>query len=83
MPWPPSGARTPPRLGAEFQDLDTDELASLRAEIALVLQEAFILPISVADNIAYGRHDATDAEIIDAATRANAHEFIDKLPSSR
>lgn len=32
------------------------------------------------DNIAYARHDATDAEVEDAARRANAHEFIDKLP---
>jgi ATP-binding cassette subfamily B protein/subfamily B ATP-binding cassette protein MsbA len=35
---------------------------------------------SVRDNIAYGRHDATDEEIEDAAQRANAHEFIVKLP---
>jgi len=35
---------------------------------------------SVRDNIAYGRHDATDEEVLDAARRANAHEFIEKLP---
>jgi ABC-type multidrug transport system fused ATPase/permease subunit len=34
----------------------------------------------VRDNIAYGRHDATDAEVEDAARRANAHEFIERLP---
>jgi ABC-type multidrug transport system fused ATPase/permease subunit len=40
----------------------------------------FLFDGSVRDNIAYGRHDATDAEVEDAAKRANAHEFIDKLP---
>jgi len=35
---------------------------------------------SVRDNIAYGRHEATDAEVEDAARRANAHEFIERLP---
>ena len=34
------------------------------------------------DNIAYGRHDATDAEVEDAARRANAHEFIERLPDT-
>src|SRR5262249_2716913 len=40
----------------------------------------FLFDGSVRDNIAYGRHEATDAEIEDAARRANAHEFIVKLP---
>jgi ATP-binding cassette subfamily B protein/subfamily B ATP-binding cassette protein MsbA len=40
----------------------------------------FLFDGSARDNIAYGRADATDAEVIDAATRANAHEFIEKLP---
>ena len=40
----------------------------------------FLFDGSVRDNIAYGRHDATDAEVEDAARRANAHEFIVKLP---
>src|SRR5690606_20190139 len=35
---------------------------------------------AVRDNIAYGRHDATDADVEDAARRANAHEFVDRLP---
>jgi len=45
-----------------------------------VQQEVFLFDGSVRDNIAYGRHDATDAEVEDAARRANAHEFIIKLP---
>ena len=43
-------------------------------------QDVFLFDGSVRDNIAYGRHDATDDEVEDAARRANAHEFIDKLP---
>jgi ATP-binding cassette subfamily B protein len=45
-----------------------------------VQQDVFLFDGSVRDNIAYGRRDATDAEIEDAARRANAHEFIDRLP---
>src|SRR5262249_1036838 len=48
--------------------------------LAIVPQDVFLFDGSVRDNIAYGRHDATDAEVEDAARRANAHEFIDKLP---
>ena len=43
-------------------------------------QDVFLFDGSVRDNIAYGRHEATDAEVEDAAHRANAHEFIVKLP---
>jgi ATP-binding cassette subfamily B protein/subfamily B ATP-binding cassette protein MsbA len=56
------------------------KLASLRAEISLVLQETFLLPLSVAENIAYGRPGATRAEIVAAAKAANAHDFIEQLP---
>jgi ATP-binding cassette subfamily B protein/subfamily B ATP-binding cassette protein MsbA len=45
-----------------------------------VQQDVFLFDGSVRDNIAYGRHDATGAEIEDAARRANAHEFVVKLP---
>jgi ATP-binding cassette, subfamily B, bacterial len=48
--------------------------------LAIVQQDVFLFDGSVRDNIAYGRHDASDAEIEDAARRANAHEFIVKLP---
>ena len=43
-------------------------------------QDVFLFDGSVRDNIAYGRHDATDADVEDAARRANAHEFIVQLP---
>ena len=46
----------------------------------MVLQEPFIFPLSVADNIAYGRPDATRAEIEAAARAANADEFVQRLP---
>jgi ATP-binding cassette subfamily B protein/subfamily B ATP-binding cassette protein MsbA len=55
-------------------------LQSLRAQIALVLQEPFLLPLSVAENIAYGRPDAAPGDIEAAARAANAHEFIVRLP---
>jgi len=55
-------------------------LTSLRAEIALVLQEPFLLPLTIAENIAYGRPDATAAQIAAAAEAANAHGFIERLP---
>ena len=60
-------------------DVRQVKLSSLRAEIALVLQEPFLLPLSIADNIAYGRPDASREEIEAAAVAANAHGFIAKL----
>ncbi|HAV62957.1 MAG TPA: ABC transporter ATP-binding protein [Verrucomicrobiales bacterium] len=55
-------------------------LATYRDLLAIVQQDVFLFDGSVRDNIAYGRHEATDAEVEDAARRANAHEFIVKLP---
>src|SRR5207253_11384457 len=55
-------------------------LGTYRDLLAVVQQDVFLFDGSVRDNIAYGRHNATDAEVEDAARRANAHEFIDKLP---
>ncbi len=55
-------------------------LESLRAQMSVVLQEAVLFTGTVADNIAYGRPDATREEIIAAAMQANAHDFIQKLP---
>jgi len=53
---------------------------SIRAQIGMVLQEAFLFSGSVMDNIRYGRLDATDEEVVDAAKAANAHDFIERLP---
>ena len=63
--------------GIDLRDL---RLKSYRQLLALVQQEVFLFDGSVRDNIAYGRLDASDAEIEDAARRANAHEFIVRLP---
>jgi ATP-binding cassette, subfamily B, bacterial len=61
-------------------DLRNIRLGSLRSEISVVLQDPFLLPLSIADNIGYGRDGATRDEIVAAAVAANAHEFIIKLP---
>ena len=61
-------------------DVRTASLQSLRAQIALVLQEPFLFPFSVADNIAFGKPAAARAEIEAAARAANAHDFIQRLP---
>jgi ATP-binding cassette subfamily B protein/subfamily B ATP-binding cassette protein MsbA len=61
-------------------DIREFRLHTYRDLLAIVQQDVFLFDGSVRDNIAYGRHDATDAEIEDAARRANAHEFIVRLP---
>ena len=63
--------------GTDIRDF---RLRTYRDLLALVQQDVFLFDGSVADNIAFGRHDATMAEVEDAARRANAHEFIEKLP---
>lgn len=54
--------------------------ASLRSQIGLVLQDSFLFVGTVADNIRYGRLEATDEEVEQAAKMVNAHEFIMRLP---
>ncbi len=56
-------------------------LASLRATIGLVSQEAVLFSHTIAENIRYGRPNATDAEVREAARAANALEFIEQLPA--
>jgi len=63
--------------GVDIRDF---RLATYRDLLAIVQQDVFLFDGSVRDNIAYGRHDVTDAQVEDAAQRANAHEFIIKLP---
>ncbi len=55
-------------------------LESLRGNIGIVQQDVFLFTGTIKDNILYGKHDATDEEVIIAAKRANIHEFITKLP---
>jgi len=54
--------------------------ASLRSAIGFVLQDTVLFRGTIRENIAYGRPDATDAEIVEAATLANAHDFISRMP---
>jgi ATP-binding cassette subfamily B protein/subfamily B ATP-binding cassette protein MsbA len=61
-------------------DIREFQLNSVRQQVALVLQDPFLLPLTVAENIAYGRPDAKYEEIVAAATAANADEFIIDLP---
>ncbi len=56
------------------------DLVSWRNHIAIVSQDVYVFNTTVRENIAYGRLDATEAEIINAAKQANAHEFITKFP---
>lgn len=53
---------------------------SLRSHIAFVLQDTFLFETTIRENIRYGRLDATDEEVIEAAKNANAHTFISRLP---
>jgi subfamily B ATP-binding cassette protein MsbA len=68
-----------PKEGAvriDGHDLRDVTIRSLRSQIGVVLQENFLFKGSVADNIRYGRLDATDQEVVHAAIAANAHHFI-------
>ena len=63
------------------RDIKTVKTDSLRREVGMIQQDTFLFSASVKDNIAYGREDATDDEIIEAAKLAEAHEFISELPN--
>jgi len=63
--------------GIDVRDV---QIASLRRQIGMVMQESFLFAGSLRDNIKYGRPDATDAEVVQAAIAANAHEFITEFP---
>jgi ATP-binding cassette, subfamily B, bacterial len=68
------------RVTLDGGDLRAITKKSLRAQIAIVLQDTVLFSTSVRENIAYGRPDATDEEIREAASRAQADEFISRLP---
>ena len=68
------------RITVDGTDIKAVTLDSLREQVGIVPQETLLFNGSVYDNIKYGRLDATEAEIIDAAKAANAHEFILNLP---
>jgi ATP-binding cassette subfamily B protein len=62
------------------RDIRSIRIADYRKKIGLVLQEPFLFFGTIAENIAYGKPDATRAQIIEAARAAHAHEFILRLP---
>ena len=68
------------RITVDGTDIKAVTLDSLREQVGIVPQETLLFNGSVYDNIKYGRLDATETEIIDAAKAANAHEFIMGLP---
>ena len=67
------------RILIDGQDIALATQDSLRAQIGMVTQDTSLLHRSVRDNIVYGRPDATDAQMIAAARRAEAHDFIETL----
>jgi ATP-binding cassette subfamily B protein len=72
---PPTGSIT-----LDCRDIRQITKKSLRAQIAIVLQDTLLFSTTARENIAYGRPDATEEEIIEAARRAQADEFIREMP---
>jgi ATP-binding cassette subfamily B protein len=73
----------PPQNGkitVDEQDIRFVTKASLRSQMGVVLQETFLFQGTVKDNIRYGRLDASDEEVIEAARRVGADDFITRLP---
>ncbi len=68
-------------LKVDGHSIDTVTRDSLRANLGMVLQETWLKSGTIAENIAYGKPDATREEIIEAAKRARAHSFICRLPN--
>ena len=68
------------RVTVDGQDIRSLTLKSLRSQIGVVQQDVYLFSGSIRDNIAYGKPDATEEEIIEAAKCANIHDFIMELP---
>jgi subfamily B ATP-binding cassette protein MsbA len=68
------------RLLIDGVDVRDYNLRKLRQGIGIVQQDSFLFSGAIRDTIAYGRPDATEAQVIDAAKAANAHDFISALP---
>jgi ATP-binding cassette subfamily B protein len=69
------------RVTLDGRDLRAVTKKSLRAKIAIVLQDTLLFSTTIRENIAYGRPNATEADIREAARRAQADEFISRLPA--
>jgi ATP-binding cassette subfamily B protein len=68
------------RITIDGHDIQKTSLPSLRKNISVVSQEAFLFNGTIRENILYGRLDATEAELLEASRAANCHDFIGKLP---
>ena len=68
------------RITIDGKDIRDLTMKSLRKNIGIVQQEVYLFAGTVMDNIRYGKPEATDLEIVEAAKNANAHEFIMELP---
>jgi len=69
------------RITIDGQDTDGLSLESLRAQISVVSQEAFLFNGTIRENILYGRLDAKEQELLEASKAANCHDFISRLPN--
>ncbi|MCR4406740.1 MAG: ABC transporter ATP-binding protein/permease [Anaerolineae bacterium] len=68
------------QITLDGHDLRKIKLASLRDQVAVVLQDTFLFNTTVRENLLYGKPDATEEELIAAARAAYAHDFIEALP---
>lgn len=68
------------KITIDGQDIKDVKLASLRENIGIVQQDVYLFAGTIMDNIRYGKFDASDEEVIEAAKQANAHDFIMELP---
>jgi ABC-type multidrug transport system fused ATPase/permease subunit len=69
------------RILIDGRDIREIPLASLRSLMSIVLQDSFLFSVSIKENIRFGRPEATDEEVIQAAKSIGAHDFIMKLPN--
>lgn len=65
--------------GVDVRDIKLD---SIRRNVGMVMQESLLFSVTIKENIAYGRHDATEEEILRAAKQADLHDFIMTLPDA-
>jgi len=69
------------RILIDGHDIRDIPLASLRNRMSIVLQDSFLFAVSIKENIRFGKLEASDREVIDAAKSIGAHDFIMKLPN--
>ena len=67
------------RIVVNGYDIKDIRISSLRRHMSIVLQDSFLFPMSIKDNIRFGRPEASDEEVVEAAKAVGAHEFIMKL----